>query len=276
MDDIAKICARLIAAGVVPRSELRALEHAAVRVDVEARLRACGLDLATSAYSDHVGLRLAADVSDETVLDAASNIGLRADECALLAVLWARLALQRRTVEDTRTVPLAQPSLLPEDAARDARNFVPSIHQETLYNEFGAQLGGRTRVKQMLAHLRRLGFIQYRSLDAIEPGPQLELGIDGERMVSFIRTRVLGDLLAAHTQAATAEAVRPKTDADLVVDVLAASMMPLSFGDIRERTQFTAGHLRRVLDELRAAGCVEMDGQRASARYRLIRRDGEG
>jgi len=269
MDEIAKICARLIANGAVPRHELRALEHAAVRADVEARLRACGLELATSAYSDHFGLRLAADASDETVLDAASNIGLRADECALLAVLWARLALQRRTVEDTRTTP-GQQSLLPEDAARDARDFVPSIHQETLYREFGAQLGGRTRVKQMLAHLRRLGFVQYRTLDAIEPGPQLELGIDGERMVSFIRTRVLGELLAARDEAAVEAPVHAKTDADLVIDVLAASVMPLSVGDIRERTALSGGRLRRVLEELRAAGRVEMDGQRARAVYRLV------
>lgn len=275
MDEIAKICARLISNGAVPRHELRALEHAATRADVEARLRTCGLELATSAYSDHFGLRLAVDASDETVLDAASNIGLRADECALVAVLWARLALQRRTIEDTRTTPDAQQSLLPEEAARDARDFVPSIHQETLYREFGAQLGGRTRVKQMLAHLRRLGFVHYRTLDAIEPGPQLELGIDGERMVSFIRTRVLGNLLAARDHAATEQLVHTKTDADLVIDALAATANPLARADIRERTALSDGRLRRVLEELRAAGRVEMDGLRASAVYRLVRADGD-
>lgn len=270
MDDNSEICARLIAKGAVPRSELRALEHPAIRSDVETRLRACGLELATSAYSDHFGLRLAAEASTETVLDAASNIGLRADECALVAILWARLALQRRTVDDTRTTPAAQQSLLPDEAAKDAREFVPSIHQETLYREFGAQLGGRTRVKQMLSHLKRLGFVQYRSLDAIEAGPQLELGIDGERMVSFIRTRVLGDLLAARSLP-NEEPPRPKTDEDLVLDALGASGTPLPMSDIRERTALGAARLRRVLEELRAAGRVEMEGQRASAVYRIVR-----
>ena len=57
MDEVAVICARLLREGAVPRAELVALDHTEVRADVERRLASVGLVLATSAYSDHVGLR---------------------------------------------------------------------------------------------------------------------------------------------------------------------------------------------------------------------------
>src|SRR3990170_7755577 len=113
MDEAARICASLLSAGAVRRQEIPDLDHPEIRADVERRLSQCGLSLATSAYSDHVGLRLSPAVSDATVLDAASNRGLGADACSLLTVLWARLALQRRTAEDSRTTPGLQPALLP-------------------------------------------------------------------------------------------------------------------------------------------------------------------
>jgi hypothetical protein len=200
MVEVEGICALLIASGWVRRNDIRDLEHPQIRTEVEARLRSCGLSLATSAYSDYYGLRLASEVCDATVLDAPTNLDLSRDACALVTVLWARLALQRRTAEDTHDAPAMQPSVLPQQRGEQARSFIPSVRFETLVQEFGSRLGGRTRVRSLLSRLRRLGFIHYHHLDDIQAGPLLELGIDGEKMIAFIRSRVIGALLS-HSQA---------------------------------------------------------------------------
>ena len=68
MDDAAQICSRLMTAGAVRRIELPELDHPAVREEVERRLGHCGFVLASSAYSDHYGIRLCLD-ADSSVLD---------------------------------------------------------------------------------------------------------------------------------------------------------------------------------------------------------------
>jgi len=196
MAEAERICALLIASGWVRRNDIRDLEDPQIRTEDEARLRSCGLSLATSAYSDYYGLRLASEICDATVLDTPTNLDLSRDACALLTVLWARLALQRRTAEDTHDAPTMQTSLLPLQRGEQARSFNPSVRFETLVQEFGSRLGGRTRLRSLLSRLRRLGFITYHHLDDIQAGPLLELGIDGEKMIAFIRSRVLGELLS--------------------------------------------------------------------------------
>ena len=269
MDDAARLCARLIAAGVLPRKDVPMLDHRGIRADVEERLRACGLALATSAYSDHVGLRLTAEAEDATVLDAASNLHLGADACALLTILWVRLVLQRRTAEDTRAVP-GQQLLLPEDRREAARAYTPSVHLETLVSEFGAQLGGRTRLHSLLGQLRNLRFISYRKFEAIEPGPLLELGIDGEKMVAFLRSRVLGELLK---QRQGATATEPTTsiapDALRVLKALSDHGEPASLSDLERLTGVPRQKLRHAIQALRDGERIEMVGERAMARYRV-------
>ena len=273
MDEAARICARLIVAGAVARKELPEIDHPVIRTEVEERLSRCGLALATGAYSDHVGLRLAPDTSDPSVLDEPSNLGLPADACALLTVLWARLALQRRTAEDTRDTPDPQRRLLPDEPGGASRRYSPTVRFETLRREFGAQLGGRVRLKALLGRLRRLGFVKYLRLDAIEAGPLLELGIDGERMVAFIRSRVLGQLLEARVpEEAPAEPdAAPATGAaERLISVLANDGPPASIGDLEQRTGIPRQQLRQALAELRAEGRVEKLGNRSDARYRSV------
>src|SRR3954463_61571 len=105
MDTATLLCARLLRAGAVTRAELPDLDFPEVRREVERRLAAVGLVLATSAYSEHVGIRLAAEVTGDSAFDAAPTRGLRADACALLVILGARLVLQKRTAADTRELP---------------------------------------------------------------------------------------------------------------------------------------------------------------------------
>lgn len=193
MDAAALLCARLLRAGAVPRVELPDLDFPEVRREVERRLEAVGLVLATSAYSDHVGIRLSPAVTSDSAFDSASNLGLRSDACALLVILWARLVLQKRTAADTRELP-GQSALFAGEQAAAAKSFRPSVQLEALVREFRPVLGGRSRILSLVTQLRRLRFLAGLG-EVIEAGPLLELGIDGERMVGFIRREVLAKLL---------------------------------------------------------------------------------
>ncbi len=181
MDGATLICARLLRAGSLPRVELPDLDFPEIHQEVERRLQAVGLMLATSAYSEFVALRLSPDVTSHSAFDAASNLGLRADACALLVILWARLVLQKR--------------MAPE------RREPPRVRLEALVNELRPVLGGRSRIRSLVTQLRRLDFLAGRG-EVIEAGPLLELGIDGERMTAFLRREVLARLLGEREDAA--------------------------------------------------------------------------
>jgi hypothetical protein len=215
-------------------------------------------------------VRLSPDVSDATVLDVASNRGLGADACSLLTILWARLALQRRMAEDSRTTPGLQPALLPEDRREAVRLFAPFVRFETLAREFGSQLGGRTRLKAILGQLRRLGFVSYRRLDQIEAGPLLELAIDGEKMVAFIRSRVLSRLLETPPEGEEPAAPEQAIE-DRIIGVLAEASEPCGIGEIEQRTGIPRRRIAKVLKVLREDERIEMVDARGKARYRPAR-----
>ena len=268
MNEATLICARLLREGTIPRGEAAALDHPDVRHEVERRLEAVGLVLATSAYSEHVGIRLAPDVAADTAFDAASNLGLRADACALLVVLWSRLVLQKRTAADTREVP-GQAALLPDDRAAAARGFTPRVRLETLYREFGHTLGSRTHIKGLVSQLRRLGFLAGHG-EVVEAGPLLELGIDGERMVGFIRRKVLAELLDRGADARAVEATPDDGGEQVVVDALARLGGSAKMKDLAGETGARPERLRELLRSLAAAGRVERRGERFRARYHLV------
>ena len=249
------------------RADLTALDHPEIRHEVERRLEAVGLVLATSAYSEHVGLRLSPEVVADTAFDAASNLGLRADACALLVILWARLVLQKRTAADTRQVP-GQGSLLPGEQAAAARRFTPQVRQETLYREFGATLGSRTHIKGLVSQLRRLGFLGGHG-EVVEAGPLLELGLDGERMVAFIRRTVLAELLARGADGGAAETPADDGAEEQVLEVLRRLGGHAAMKDLVRETGVRPERLRELLGALAAAGRIERRGERFQARYHL-------
>jgi hypothetical protein len=267
MDEAVHICARLLREGTVPRSELPDLDHPDVRREVEHRLGAVGLQLATSAYSEHVGLRLSPDVVAHSDFDSASNLGLRSDACALLVIAWARLVLQKRTARDTRDVP-GQRALLPEDQAAAAREYIPQVRISTIAREFGPIIGSRTHIKALVTRLRRLGFLAGRG-EVIEPGPLLEHGIDGEKMVGFIRREVLAGLLQAKTPPAEQDRSEDESIDTQIVQALhslggSAKMKELA-GAVGER----ADRVRTVLADLIAQGKIRRTGERANTKYHV-------
>jgi hypothetical protein len=266
IDSATLICARLLRAGAVPRAELPDLDFPEVRHDVERRLQAVGLVLATSAYSDHVGIRLSPEVTADSAFDAASNLGLRSDACALLVILWARLVLQKRTVADTRELP-GQGEMLPSGQAAAARGFRPSVRLEALVREFRAVLGGRSRIQSLVTQLRRLQFLSGHG-EVIEAGPLLELGIDGERMIGFIRREVLAKLLAEREEAGEEEE-SPEIDglAARLLEILERLGGPAAMSDLVRETGARPERLRALLKDLIEAGRVVRTGDRSTVRY---------
>jgi hypothetical protein len=258
------IAARLLREGAVLRSEIEDLDHPEVRREVEKRLEAAGLTLASSAYSEYVGIRISPDIAGDRAFDAASNLGLRADACALLVVLWARLVMQKRTATDSRQTP-GDSRLFAADAAEAARNFVPSVRFEALAREFQDVFGSRSHLKRLVTQLRRLKFAAGRG-EVIEAGPLLELGIDGEAMVAFIRRGVLSRLTEQPPERGKEEL--PPTTEEKVLAAVAeeAGDSPISL--IEEKTGIPRPKLRAILNLLREDGRIERVGERATTRYR--------
>jgi len=279
MDEATRICARLLREGSVPRGALPDLDFPEVRHEVERRLQGVGLVLATSVYSEHVGIRLAPEVTADTAFDAASNLGLRSDACALLVILWARLVLQKRTAAETREVP-GQSALFTREQAAAARGFRPRVRLEALVREFRPVLGGRSRIQSLVTQLRRLGFLAGHG-EQVEAGPLLELAIDGERMVAFLRREVLAKLLAEREnpggQGNKEDGGTAADGEDLlaglggqVVDALTRLGGSAAMGDLARLTAAPASRLRRTLRDLEAAGKVRRTGERSGARYHLL------
>jgi DNA-binding transcriptional ArsR family regulator len=266
MDRPAHICARLIREGAVPRDELPELDLPEIRGEVEQRLARTGLQLATSAYSEYVGIRPSSEVTSDPAFDAASNAGLRADACALLVALWARLVLQKRTASDTRQVP-DQAEMFARESAAAARSYTPQVRTETILREFGSVIGSRTNLKRLVSQLRRLGFIGGRG-EILEAGPLLELGIDGERMVAFIRRGVLAQLLEERDHANQLQPEQPDAG-ERVLEALRTLGGVAAIRPLEEQTGYTRGVLRKLLRALEESGQVERRGERAGTRYHL-------
>ncbi len=267
MSDAARICALLIKDGAVRRDSVPAIDHPDVRHEVEQRLSQVGLVLATSPYSDHVGLRLSPDVTADASFDAASNLNLRSGECALLVIAWARLALQKRTAQETRHVP-GQQALLPDDRASAARSFTPQVRIAALAREFKRALGSASNVKRLVTRLRNLKFLGGRG-GIVEPGPLLELALDGERLVTWIRRNVLAELLE---EKAATDAAKEEADAapGQVLHVLHELGGAAGMAKLREATGERVARLRAILKDLEAEGRVRREGLRSKTRYLLV------
>ena len=252
IDEATRICARLLREGSVARADVPVLEEPGVRHEVEQRLRSVGLMLATSLSSGHVGLRLAPEVAADAALDAASHLGLRAEACALLVILWVRLIFQRQA-----TAGGAEP---------------PRVHLETLVRDFQPVLGGRSRIRSLVQELRRLRFLA-GSGEEIEAAPLLELALDGERILGFLRR----DVLAALGEEPEPAGRLPVAEAPggfngqvlATMDRLGGTA---TMGDLSRLTNAPASRLRRILHELQNAGWVRRTGERAGTRYHLARR----
>ena len=191
------ICAALIGRRVQPKSEVRELfRDERVRVLVEQRLAAVGLELATHIYTEHVALKVAKPLEGAVFDDGKdgwqrTNVGLSRGATALLVIIWAKLILPKRQIQIERQHREDQLSLLP------GREPIPTgelvrLEEKTLFADFAAKLGGKAWFRRHLVDLDRHGFIQRRD-GVITEGPMLDTLID----YAVLAPRILDGCLAA-------------------------------------------------------------------------------
>lgn len=272
MNEATRACALLLRAGALPRTEVPGLDVPEVRREIEKRLRGVGLVLATSPYSDHVGIRLAPEMASDPAFEAASNLGLRADACALLVVLWVRLVLSQRS--DAGPPPKA---LLSETDEVPGKNRL-QVRLDTLARELRPLLGDRRHIRDLVSQLRRLNFLAGQG-EVIEAGPLLELGIDSDRMIAFLRGGVLEGLLK---ESERTDRGSRRSEGDSVAGIagiagFAAQVLEIlrrlggsaGMTELVRETGAPASRLRIVLRSLAEAGHVKRTGERRSSRYHL-------
>lgn len=222
--DIAILTARLLAHRWLARSEplvRRALVDDLFRRELDRRLDELGLQLIDNPYAAHIAVALKPDML-EPVFGAqreyaASNLGLTRDEIALLVILWALLILPKRERQITRQTldDDGQADMFgAERPLRHDGSVAGTLTEASLLADFGALLGGKSRVKNfMLGKLARLGFIERRN-GILHEGPLLDIAIDYRILSERIIHGALADVLqhAGHPLPASTNTDTDKTN----------------------------------------------------------------
>ena len=170
---------------------------------------------------------------------------------------------EKRTAQSTHEVP-GQPEMFAGDRRDAARAYTPQVRFATIVREFGHILGSATHIRSLVTQLKKLGFVGGRG-DILEAGPLLELGIDGERMVAFIRREVLARLLAEKAQVAEDE--DPGASLLAVLVRLGGSA---AISELERETGQKRGPLLRLLRVLQQEGRIRRVGQRGTGRWERV------
>jgi len=200
----ARFIARLLTERYIPRSDAlaqRVLIDEGFRQEVERRLDECGLRLLDNPFAEHLAVALSqsaeTDVFGGGDIWLSNNLGLQRDGVALLVLLWALIILPKRERQLTRSTADGDEqgdmfgSAKPLPKSSDASK---GIAENLLLDDYGKQLGGRTRVNMNLGILSRVGFIR-RHNKVIEEGPLLDLAFDYAQLAPRLIQGALGDLL---------------------------------------------------------------------------------
>ena len=204
--DITTLTARLLAHRWLPRTDAqvrRALVDETFRAELESRLAQVGLALLDNPFAAHVAVGLREDMLDSVFGGRdyqASTMGLTRDEIALLIVIWALIILPKRERQLGRRALSddGQNDMFGQDKPITHGDEVSgAISEASLLADFGAQLGGKTKVRNFaLGKLARLGFIERRS-GTIHEGPLLDVLLDSRVLADRIVNGTLADVLAA-------------------------------------------------------------------------------
>lgn len=198
------LIAELLARKFLPRSHplvKQALADAELFSAVEQRLTQVVLRWVDNVYADHVTLTLlpapAARVLGEAGLNANNNLDLPRDAVALLVVVWALIVLPKRERQASRMEPDAPQNDMFAGAKPlpSARSVSPVLSYKTLLEDYGNQLGKKTRLDANLKLLERHGFIARRQ-DDIAEGPLLDVLLDYDVLAPRILNGALSDVLA--------------------------------------------------------------------------------
>jgi hypothetical protein len=204
--EITTLTARLLAHRWLPRTDAqvrRALVDESFRAELENRLAQVGLALLDNPFAAHVAVGLRENMLDSVFGGRdyqASTMGLTRDEIALLIVIWALIILPKRERQLGRRAldDDGQNDMFGQDKPITHGDEVSAaISEASLLADFGAQLGGKTKVRNFaLGKLARLGFIERRS-GMIHEGPLLDVLLDYRVLADRIVNGTLADVLAA-------------------------------------------------------------------------------
>jgi hypothetical protein len=196
-----QLIARLLAERAIPRSDplvQRALLDAAFHEELSRRLAAAGMRLLDNPYADHIAIGLDAAVDNAVFARGdqylSNTAGLQRDGVALLVLLWALIVLEKRERQISRAEDEQRDmfgAAKPTPAVGSAARGIP---ESVLIADYGARLGGKTRINMNLGVLSRLGFVERRN-KAVYEGPLLDLAFDYAELAPRIIDGALGDLL---------------------------------------------------------------------------------
>jgi hypothetical protein len=201
-EDAQILIARLLAHQTLRREDKlvkRALSDENFRMDVDARLKACGMKFVDNVYADYVTLALTRD-SESKVFGTKdtwqnNNFGLARDGVALLVVLWSLIILPKRERQEAHQMAQEDQNDMfgKEKPLPRAEDTSIGISYRTLLADFGEKLGKKTRMDMNLGQLARLGFIERKS-DLIMEGPLLDLLMDTDALKDRIINGALSDI----------------------------------------------------------------------------------
>lgn len=224
MDDAALLIAELLARRYLPRTHSRVkrvLVDEELFAQIEQRLTQAGLRWVDNIYADHVSLALLPAVQSSVLgdggLNANNNLDLSRDAVALLVVVWALIVLPKRERQTSRVdADIPQNEMFGSTKPMPpAMSVSPVLSYKTLLEDYGNQLGKKTRLDTNLKLLERHGFILRRQ-DEIAEGPLLDVLLDYELMAPRILNGALAEVLAR--EQAQTEKARPVSDVSIASD----------------------------------------------------------
>lgn len=216
MDEATLLIAELLARRYLPRTHSRvkrALVDEELFAQIEQRLAQAGLRWVDNIYADHVSLALLPAVQSSVLgdggLNANNNLDLSRDAVALLVVVWALIVLPKRERQTSRVdADIPQNEMFGSTKPMPpAMSVSPVLSYKALLEDYGNQLGKKTRLDTNLKLLERHGFILRRQ-DEIAEGPLLDVLLDYELMAPRILNGALAEVLAREqTQTEKAQSV---------------------------------------------------------------------
>ncbi|MGA8783724.1 MAG: hypothetical protein WB542_00225 [Polaromonas sp.] len=219
MDDAALLIAELLSRKYLPRSHARvrrALSDSELFAQVEQRLAQTGLRWVDNIYADHVSVALLpasqSMVLGEAGLNGNNNLDLSRDAVALLVVVWALIVLPKRERQTSRVEPDTDQNEMFSGSKPlpSARSVSPVLSYKTLLEDYGVQLGKKTRLDTNLKLLERHGFIVRRQ-DDIAEGPLLDVLLNYDVLAPRILNGALADVLVRE------QARKPQADEALAL-----------------------------------------------------------
>ena len=203
--ELRTLTARLLAHRSIPRSDAlarRALVDDSFRHALDNRLASVGLQLLDNPYAAHIAVGLAEDMREPVFGQgreyAASNVGLTRDELAWLMVIWALIVLPKRERQVNRRSlhDDGQDDMFGAETPVEHGEAVSgALSEASLAADFGARLGGKTKLNFALGKLARLGFIERRNGLVFE-GPLLDVLLDYRILADRVIHGTLADVLA--------------------------------------------------------------------------------